>query len=1027
MSTPTAALAADGIAPPAAVVVPKSRGTVKSVLSGDTLLIQDDKPSPQGPPAEFQVTLGSISAPRLARFKPGEDLKEKDEPFAWESREFLRNKCIGKKVLYTQQTTASKSTTRIYATVWLGTDTTECLNHTVISEGWGEVLRSASGKDKEAKEPLIALEDEAKAAGKGKWTKDKVKLDNSVRPNPAVDTNDLIGRLKNKPLSAIVERVITGSTLRLTLLPTHHNISVLLSGVQCPSLRGKSAAKSESEADASTTTSSSTTSSTTTTSSSSTTSSTTTQDKDGKDAAPADQPEPFSREAKFFVETNILNREVKLNLEGVEPGGSFFGSIECQSRDVAEELLKAGLAKYIPYSAAQRGQAWVVRLKAAEQSAKDAKRRIFANYEKKEATSNSSTPNEFVGKVSSVQNVGTLLVTLESGQEIPVNLSSLKLPRVGYAGDEKDLALMSAKEKAQYKFENTWAAEAKEWMRKRLIGQKVKCVFDNARKAPATTTPGATPLPDKCYYSVYWGDKLESNLAVALVDAGFAWVMQYKGGEQRSQDYEALLIGETKAAASHKGLHGAQDKAPTKRYNDLCVDARDKKARANQIAHAKTHVTFLQGKGPQKCIVDYVFSGARFKLTIPGQTCMLIFAISGLRVPRREEETQGEDDEQQQQKAAPGTKTISDEALAYSRERLHQRDASVEILSVDNGGNFVGNLFIGKKNYGVELLSNGYAYVQEGGGERIKEEFYNAEASAKKAQLRIWKDWNEEAEKKKLEDSKAAESSETTTSLDKSVKGEVLVTEVLDGARVYIQFINAESAGLDELVAKLTELSTSESSVSDVRPKVGDIVRAQFSEDKQWYRAKVTSVFGDSASVLYIDYGNSEKLPLNKLKPLPKAYTTLPPQAQEGILAFIKPLNPENDYARDAQDYLKELTHGKKLIAEVEYKEAGVLGLSLTSEEDGNINIAMVSGGYARLQRPRKWFFNSTLYKELKEEQEKAKRSRRSIWQYGDVYDSDEEESGSRRGGAPPTGKPAAKPAAGAAKPAAAAAAAKKK
>jgi hypothetical protein len=45
----------------------KDHGIVKSVLSGDTLVVLDDKPNPQGPPAEKIVTLSSLSAPRMAR------------------------------------------------------------------------------------------------------------------------------------------------------------------------------------------------------------------------------------------------------------------------------------------------------------------------------------------------------------------------------------------------------------------------------------------------------------------------------------------------------------------------------------------------------------------------------------------------------------------------------------------------------------------------------------------------------------------------------------------------------------------------------------------------------------------------------------------------------------------------------------------------------------------------------------------------------------------------------------------------
>lgn len=46
-----------------------------------------------GPPPEMQLSLASLQSPKLGR-APG----IVDEPFAWDSREFLRKKCIGKPV-----------------------------------------------------------------------------------------------------------------------------------------------------------------------------------------------------------------------------------------------------------------------------------------------------------------------------------------------------------------------------------------------------------------------------------------------------------------------------------------------------------------------------------------------------------------------------------------------------------------------------------------------------------------------------------------------------------------------------------------------------------------------------------------------------------------------------------------------------------------------------------------------------------------------------------------------------------------
>lgn len=46
-------------------------------------------------PPELSVTLSGLSAPRVARGKSGQD-----EPFGFESREFLRKMVIGKQVYY---------------------------------------------------------------------------------------------------------------------------------------------------------------------------------------------------------------------------------------------------------------------------------------------------------------------------------------------------------------------------------------------------------------------------------------------------------------------------------------------------------------------------------------------------------------------------------------------------------------------------------------------------------------------------------------------------------------------------------------------------------------------------------------------------------------------------------------------------------------------------------------------------------------------------------------------------------------
>jgi staphylococcal nuclease domain-containing protein 1 len=126
---------------------------------------------------------------------------------------------------------------------------------------------------------------------------------------------------KGKPVQAIVEAVNSGSTLRVTLLPELQSATVMVAGVQCPSM-GRRPPPAAAPAPAT---------------------------ADGEEAngtggvapgsaaalvaagtpatAPEAQPEPFAREARHFTELRTLNREVKVVLAGVSQFGVLVGSV----------------------------------------------------------------------------------------------------------------------------------------------------------------------------------------------------------------------------------------------------------------------------------------------------------------------------------------------------------------------------------------------------------------------------------------------------------------------------------------------------------------------------------------------------------------------------------------------------------------------------------------------------------------------------------------------------------------------------
>ena len=67
--------------------------SLQAVLSGDTIVLVGK--ATDGPPPEITLTLNDIQCPKIARSP-----NQTDEPYAWQSREFLRKLCIGKPVSF---------------------------------------------------------------------------------------------------------------------------------------------------------------------------------------------------------------------------------------------------------------------------------------------------------------------------------------------------------------------------------------------------------------------------------------------------------------------------------------------------------------------------------------------------------------------------------------------------------------------------------------------------------------------------------------------------------------------------------------------------------------------------------------------------------------------------------------------------------------------------------------------------------------------------------------------------------------
>ena len=132
-------------------------------------------------------------------------------------------------------------------------------------------------------------------------------------PSAEFDAQGLVARVgKGKQVDAIVEAVNSGSTLRVTLLPDLQSATVMVAGVQCPSMGRRPpptaaaapAAAAEGEAPAPAATGPAPGSAASLVAA-------------GTPAAADAGPEPFAREARYFTEIRTLNKEVQITLQGV--------------------------------------------------------------------------------------------------------------------------------------------------------------------------------------------------------------------------------------------------------------------------------------------------------------------------------------------------------------------------------------------------------------------------------------------------------------------------------------------------------------------------------------------------------------------------------------------------------------------------------------------------------------------------------------------------------------------------------------
>lgn len=832
--------------------------------------------------------------------------KNADEPGAWQAREYLRKTLVGKQVTFTVAYTIP-TTQREFGQVKIGQ---QDVSESMLREGlirYREESSKREDADNTTLEMYQVLEAQARSEYKGLWAQSPGSI-TATYDSPS-DSKSFLSEYKGKPIEAVIEQVRAGDLLRARVLvetTRHQYLNLLIAGIKCPS-------SAKTNADGS-----------------------------------VESGEEFGEDAKTFVEARLNQRAVQITLLGTnQSGNAFVASIHHPAGNIAEALLSNGLARVVDYQSTMVGEG-ITKLRAAEAAAKQRKLYLWRSFVAKKTQNAGSTE----GVISRVFSADTVYVRGKDGSEKRLQMSSIRGPR---NNDGKQAP---------------FAAEAKEWLRKKAIGKHVSIVIDFHK-------PASDGFDERDLASITLG---KENLAKLIVEKGYATVIRHRrDDEDRSPVWDELLAAEETAVSEQKGMHSSKGAAAPGRI----VEA------SENITRAKQYLSNLQRAKRVSGVVEFVSSGGRFKILIPRENAKITLVLSGIRVPKTA------------RNASEASEPMGNEAAEYATRKLFQRDVEIEVETTDRIGGFVGSLFINKENFALGLLEEGLASLHEYAAEQSGHVtlYREAENRAKKERKGLYANYDPAAEAATTSPGHGSSSNNNNNNGVPSAPAkreylDVVITDVNSTAGTFsYQVVGDSIKQLEKLMGELQSTYASSSAAVSQPPRVGDTVAAKFSEDNAWYRGKVKRVDrGTSkAEVLYFDYGNAELVPFKDLTALSAKFNTLPAQAKEAHLSFIEfPSAQSGEYREDAIAYFQSVCQ-KQLVASVDRRDGSSVFMSLYDPENQDlsesINAEMIREGWATVTSPKKMSWEKaygTTITLLREKQAEAQKRHRGMFEFGD-------------------------------------------
>lgn len=529
-------------------------------------------------------------------------------------------------------------------------------------------------------------------------------------------------------------------------------------------------------------------------------------------------------------------------------------------------------------------------------------------------------------------NSGDCVTVLPEGttKERKIFLASIRAPNLGNKGQEAE----------------PWAFEAKEYVRKLIIGKKVSVNVDFSKEIEVKNGPNAGTKRTMEFGTILNNGK---NISVSLLNQGFAKTNLQMDA---AGDFKALLDAEKKATTDKKGLHSKKNRPSNYQFADT----------TQNIKQAKTVEGGLISQGRIDAVVEYVFSGQRFKLRINSENALIAFCLQGVRCP-------------QPDKNADDLTALSNDAKVYSKNQLHQRDVQIEVRHVDKKGNFFGQLWTGSGLYSEALLHKGFAYMDVRDSDNLPE--YDELEAAQKEASGVFKGvWAPPvALQLGLETGAAADEDEYG---EGPLKGQII--EINNTTSFYVVF-DADRKKLAKVEAELAKL---DSSAEELKHPVkrGQTIAVRDAEEGKWLRARIEKSSKESYAVFYPDCGSYGEVAFDLTRKLPTALLQYPDLANQCKLGSVRVPKADQPMGDTVLNEIKALAFEKDalftIIDEDDYSYYVHLSSVGKKQPEQSLNYSFVQRGLAALSGNL-----SDDYSDWKPVELEAKEEQRGVWEHG--------------------------------------------